>query len=458
MRHQCAQERNIVANAFNREGIKRFGLAFNRLDARWPVCDELGDHRIIIHRDLPAFLDTRIIAHGDGAELPLCRWAIGGEAANRGHEIAGWIFGINAAFHRPTVQFDVALCITQRFAIGDADHFLNQIDPRDQLRHGMFHLQTRIHFEEIEALVLPGDEFHCASGVVIHGFCQRDGLRAHFRACCLIKQRRRCFFDYFLIAALHRAFALAQMDDIAVLVAQHLNFNVARIDDEFLNEHPVIPEGGCRLGFGPFKPFLHFISRPCDAHALAAAASGCLDHHGIADLTRDYHRMGSISNFTQIPRNRGHTGSCCRFFGFDLIAHSGDGMTIGADKGDAGISQSNGEGFTLAQKAITWMHGFGAGLLAGINDFLDHKIGFGGSRRADEHSLIRHRDMHRILIGFGIDGNRLDSHSARGFDNAAGDFTPIGNQNFGKHADPLCVDGMVLGEGERPDNASRLYL
>src|SRR6266705_1425604 len=41
--------------------------------------------------------------------------------------------------------------------------------------------------------------------------------------------------------------ALGEMDDAAVLVAEHLDLDVAGVDDEFLDEDPVIAERGFRL-------------------------------------------------------------------------------------------------------------------------------------------------------------------------------------------------------------------
>ena len=106
----------------------------------------------------------------------------------------------------------------------------------------MLDLQPRIHFEEIEALVLSGDKLDRAGAVVTDRLRQRDRLLSHFLAGRGIKQRRRRLLDDFLVAALDRAFALAEVDDIAVLVAKHLNFDVARIRDELFDEDPLIPE------------------------------------------------------------------------------------------------------------------------------------------------------------------------------------------------------------------------
>jgi hypothetical protein len=41
--------------------------------------------------------------------------------------------------------------------------------------------------------------------------------------------------------------------------------------------------------------------------------------------------------------------------------------------------------------------------------------------------------MQRVIIGIGIDGDRLDAHLPRGLDDAAGDFAAIGDQDFGDH-------------------------
>ncbi|MEI9805314.1 MAG: hypothetical protein WDN48_13885 [Pseudolabrys sp.] len=42
--------------------------------------------------------------------------------------------------------------------------------------------------------------------------------------------------------------------------------------------------------------------------------------------------------------------------------------------------------------------------------------------------------MQGILVGLRIDGNRLDAHFAGRFDDPAGDFAAVGNQNALEHA------------------------
>ena len=104
----------------------------------------------------------------------------------------------------------------------------------------MLDLQPRVHLEEIEAFVLPGDKFDRTGVVVSDGFGKRDRLLAHLVARRWVKQRRWGFLNHFLITSLNRAFAFAEMNNVAVLVAKHLNFDMTGVGDEFLDKDALI--------------------------------------------------------------------------------------------------------------------------------------------------------------------------------------------------------------------------
>ena len=127
--------------------------------------------------------------------------------------------------------------------------------------------------------------------VVADRLGERDRLLAHLAPRRLVEERRRRLLDHLLVAALDRAFALAEIDDVAVLVAEHLDLDMAGIDDELLDEDPVVAEGGRRLRLRPREALRDLAGRMGDAHALAAAAGRGLDHHRIADLVGDPHRL-----------------------------------------------------------------------------------------------------------------------------------------------------------------------
>jgi hypothetical protein len=62
-----------------------------------------------------------------------------------------------------------------------------------------------VHFEEVERLVLAGDELDGAGGVIIHGLGERDRLLAHLAAGLFVEERRRRLLDDLLVTALDRA-------------------------------------------------------------------------------------------------------------------------------------------------------------------------------------------------------------------------------------------------------------
>ena len=195
----------------------------------------------------------------------LRRRAVALEPPDRRQEIAIGILGVDAGLDRPAVELHVALLDGKSLAGRDADHLLDQIDAGDELGHRVLDLQPRIHFQEIEALSCAGDELDGAGAIVAHGFCQRDRLLAHRRAGGGVEERARRLLHDLLVAPLDRAFALAEIDDIAVLVAEHLDFDMARIGDEFLDEHPIVAErrSGLRAGAGEALRHLAGALRRC---------------------------------------------------------------------------------------------------------------------------------------------------------------------------------------------------
>ena len=170
-----------------------------------------------------------------------------------------------------------------------------------------------------------------------------------------------------------------------------------------------------------------------DPHALAAAAGGSLDHHGIADLVGDLDRMLLVLDDAEMAGHGGDVGFRRGLLGFDLVAHRGDGAGIGADEDDAGRFERPRKGFAFGQEPVAGMHRLGAGLAAGLDDLLHHEVAFGRRRRPDQDGVIGHFDMERVAVGLGIDRDRLDPHPPGGLDDPAGDLAAIGDQNSFEH-------------------------
>jgi hypothetical protein len=201
----------------------------------------------------------------------------------------------------------------------------------------MLDLQPRVHFHEEEP-VRPkpvgdiGDELHRARAAIIDGACRPHGSLAHRPAHLRRHARRRRFLDHLLVAPLQRAVPLEQMHGIAMPVAKHLDFDMARLHQVFFDQHRAVAEGRLSLPPRRLKRCAEIL-RPVDAaHALAATARPRLDQHRKADGDSPFGQKRSILVVAMIARNHRYPGllhqRLCRI----LQAHSANGAAEGPMK------------------------------------------------------------------------------------------------------------------------------
>src|SRR6187551_453372 len=144
----------------------------------------------------------------------------------------------------------------------------------------MFDLETRVHFEEIKArrVAVAFDEEFDGSGIAVARAPGRgDGSLAHPLSKCRGEGGGGTLFDHLLVAPLHRALALEEMDDGAVIVGEDLDFDVARPLDQPLDVQRAVTERCLRLTAGRGRRLVDVASVPRGAHALAAATCRRLD-------------------------------------------------------------------------------------------------------------------------------------------------------------------------------------
>ena len=215
-----------------------------------------------------------------------------------------------------------------------------------------------------------------------------------------------------------------------MLVAEDLDLDVARVEDELLDEDAVIAEAVQPLALHAFKALAHIGFAISKAHPLAAAAGAGLHHHRIADLVRDAHRVLGILDLADEAGDDVDARLFRQLLALDLVPHRRDRAHGRPDEGDALLRQRLGKGGALGEEAVARMHGLGPGLLAGGDDLVGDQVAFGRRRRADMHRLVRHGDEGRAGIGIGIDRDGCDPHLPRRGDDPAGDLAAIGNQDF----------------------------
>ena len=402
MVHNRRQERQVVTNAFDLKAVQRVAHHFDGFGTGRGPCAQLGNHRVVVHRNLAALVDAGIVTHDASTQFAFCRRTVACQTADGRQEVAVRVFGIQTVFNRPAVDLHVVLRDRQRFAICNADHLFNQIDAGDQFGHRVFHLKTRVHLEEVEVPVTIDDEFHSTRAGVAHCLRQSDRLFAHRLTCSFVKERRRRFFDNLLVPALDRTFAFVQVDAVAMGIRQNLNFDVARLGDEFLDKDTVIAKRRRRFVFGRLEAFTRFFVVPRDPHALTAATGRGLDHHRIADLVRDFDGFIGVFDQTHVTGNGADARFLRDFLGRDLVAHCFNRFDRRAYECHTFGFQRLCELGVFRQETIARVNGLCAGLTDGIHDLVDHDVRLVCGRRADVYGFIGHLHVKRGFVSIRI--------------------------------------------------------
>ena len=78
---------------------------------------------------------------------------------------------------------------------GDANLLTHQVDAGHQLGNGVLHLDARVHFNEVEIVLLIDEEFAGAGILVVGGFNQANGRLADLVAHPGGQVRSRRLFD-----------------------------------------------------------------------------------------------------------------------------------------------------------------------------------------------------------------------------------------------------------------------
>ena len=330
------------------------------------------------------------------------------------------------------VELHVLLLHRKRRAIGDADLFAHEIDAGDHLGDRVLNLQTRVHFDEIEFAVFV--KILNRADAEIAELLDRIGRDlADARALVRVQSWRRRFFEHFLVAALQRAIALAQMDDVAVAVGDDLNFDVTRLGEVFLHIDVVIAERG--LGFGACggERFHDVFSGARDFHAAPAAARGGFDQHRIADLFAPLLGFFFGGDAAIGAGDDGHAGIDRGLLGGDFVAHQADVLGRWADEGHAVLRDYLGELGVLGKKAVARMDRLRAGDFGGRDDARNVQVGFAGWRRADAHALIGEAHVHGVRVRGGVHRDGRDAHFlARAMD-AQCNFAAVRDEDFFEH-------------------------
>jgi hypothetical protein len=224
------------------------------------------------------------------------------------------------------------------------------------------------------------------------------------------------------------------VNDVAVMVGQNLNLDVARPIDEPFNVERAVPERGER-----------FASRLRDGRK----QGGFLPHTLHADAPAPFRRLDQDRK-PQAPRGRrdpcvgligrrlaGHHRYAClrrHLPGRNLRAHARDDAGGRPDEGDACRRAGRREVVVFGEKSVAGMDGVGARLTGRRQHRVSCEIAVDCRCRPDADGALGQRDVQRGGIGVRIDGHRFDAKLAARADHAYRNLAAIGDQDPGKHS------------------------
>ena len=217
------------------------------------------------------------------------------------------------------------------------------------------------------------------------------------------------------------------MNDVALTVADDLNLYVLGGTDVTLDEARSVAEGGQSLGRSSLEEGDEILAVAHDAHALAAAALGSLDHDGKAILIDEILGILKVGDGTIGTGDDGNTGFDGQLTGLGLVTKDLEVLDLGSDEGNARIGTGLSELGTLGKEPVSRMDGIDAIVLGNLDEILNIEVRTDGSSRGrEEEGLIGAPAMRAVAILKGVDGHGLHVELGGGTDDAGCNFRSIG--------------------------------
>ncbi len=294
---------------------------------------------------------------------------------------------------------DLLLRERQGPALRDENLPAYEVQPGDELGDRMLDLQARVHLQEREVATCIYDELDGAGVGVAERAAHRQRRRGHARAHVRRQRRGRRLFDDLLMAPLDRALALAQVNQVAVLVAEDLELDVAWLGDQLLEQQRRVAKSRQRLAPRGRQRRRQVACALHDAHALAAASRRGLDEHRIANVARRREEGGVRLLHTRIARHDRHARARHQQLRLALATHTRDDLWHGTDEVEAGRATGGGKVGVLGQKAIARMNRVGTSATGGVEQGGDVEVRGGDSCVAEADRLIRLAHVARVVVG-----------------------------------------------------------
>ena len=282
------------------------------------------------------------------------------------------------------------------FAGGDADLLLHDVDAGDHFGHRVFDLEARVRLHEVEPSFGIHQELEGARVGVLDCPGGRHDQAAH-PAADRVRERRR-LLEQLLMPPLDGALALTEMHDVAVLVGQDLELDVAGMLEVFLDVDVAVPEGGLRLAPRHPQRAAQIRRRSDDAHAAATPAGHRLDDDGVADGAGHRDRDLLALHGAVAARQHRQARLLHRLARARLVPEQLDDPGLRADERDLARLADLGKVRAFGNKPITGMDRVGSRDLCRADDRRHVEVAVAAGCRSDADVLVSEADVQRVLV------------------------------------------------------------
>ncbi len=244
---------------------------------------------------------------------------------------------------------------------------------------------------------------------------------------------RRRFLDYFLVPPLDGTFALAQMHDVAMRIAEDLNFNVARPVDVLFEIKARVAKRVERFRSGIAPRANHLRIRRDHAHAFPASARHRLEQDRISKLASYSCCVAQIFDWILGPGNHGHSSPGGKLAGGGFRSQALHRFGRWPDERDVVCGASPREFRILGEESIPGMQRVASGAARGLHHLVDAQIAFARGSGAYPVRFIGEANMQRGAVRVAKNGGGGNAHLAASSRDPHGDFPAIGDENFAEH-------------------------
>ena len=151
----------------------------------------------------------------------------------------------------------------------------------------VLHLDSGVHFHEVEVAVLVHQELDGSRPLVFDEFGCLDRRSSHLLAKLVGHEGRWGLLGQLLVPSLHRAVTLGKVTGSSLVVTDDLNLDVPGFFDQLLHVHAVVAEGCLGLLTCGIPGGLQVLLLPDRAHALSSSSGSRLEHDRVTDLLGD---------------------------------------------------------------------------------------------------------------------------------------------------------------------------